>query len=308
MPERNYSTDNYRFGFNKKEKDNEIKGNSNSYDFGARMFDPRLSRWLSLDPMFKSYPNFSPYIAFDNNPIAFLDADGGDARYAINGNTITISTTIYIYGSGATEFKALEIQNEIMSKWGGNNFAYKGGYNIKFDVNVQTIDIKNENEAKLIGFLDNTGNNYINISDDFSGEDEDGLNRSYVTEGKYGHWSFYNETDDNPYGHETGHLFGFGDRYIDLPCWNCPESGYVTGKNMPGVDSRDAMGTAPSTFSRVLPVHINAIGDYILNQRSKSGVIIAKDLNLAGFSEKEKMDNGMPPPNLTDSKQYEPWQ
>lgn len=308
MPDRNFSYENYGFGFNGKLNDDEVKGSGNSYDFDARIYDPRVSKWLSMDPNFKNYPNFSPYVGFENNPIVFVDPDGKDARYSINGNTITISTTIYIYGPGVTESKALEVQNEIMSTWGLQNFTYKGEYNIKFDVKVQNIDFKNDTEAKLVGYLDNTGNNYISISDDFSGPDENGIKRSYVAEGKYGHWSFNNGTDDIPYGHEAGHLLGFGDRYIDIPCWNCHESGYVTGKNMPGVDSRDAMGTAPSSLSKVLPVHINAIGDYILKLGSNSGVIIAKDLNLAGFSEKEKMDSGMPPPDLTDSKQYGPWQ
>ncbi|HUM47427.1 MAG TPA: hypothetical protein PLD84_10885, partial [Chitinophagales bacterium] len=42
MPERNYSSDNYRFGFNGKENDNEAKGSGNSVEFGARIYDPRL--------------------------------------------------------------------------------------------------------------------------------------------------------------------------------------------------------------------------------------------------------------------------
>src|SRR5690554_1271658 len=40
----------YRYGFNSMERDDEIKGKGNSYDFGARMYDPRVGRWLSVDP------------------------------------------------------------------------------------------------------------------------------------------------------------------------------------------------------------------------------------------------------------------
>ncbi|MBL4704343.1 MAG: hypothetical protein JKY54_07470, partial [Flavobacteriales bacterium] len=44
------SDDDYRFGFNGMEKDDEVKsGTGNHYNFGARCYDARLGRWLSLD-------------------------------------------------------------------------------------------------------------------------------------------------------------------------------------------------------------------------------------------------------------------
>ncbi|QLH44307.1 MAG: hypothetical protein HWD58_00920 [Bacteroidota bacterium] len=50
--------DDYRFGFNGQEKDNEIKGTGNSLAFEARIYDNRLGRWLSLDPLQKSTLNY----------------------------------------------------------------------------------------------------------------------------------------------------------------------------------------------------------------------------------------------------------
>ena len=50
MPGREFSSTDYRYGFNGKENDNEVKGNGNSLDFGARIYDPRLGRWMSPDP------------------------------------------------------------------------------------------------------------------------------------------------------------------------------------------------------------------------------------------------------------------
>lgn len=67
---------NYRFGFNGKEKDNEIKGEGNSYDFGARIYDPRTGRWESLDPLFSHFPFISNYSFASNNPIQFIDYNG----------------------------------------------------------------------------------------------------------------------------------------------------------------------------------------------------------------------------------------
>jgi RHS repeat-associated protein len=44
------------FGFNGKEKDDEVVGAGNSYDFDARMYNPRLGRWMSVDPSASKYP------------------------------------------------------------------------------------------------------------------------------------------------------------------------------------------------------------------------------------------------------------
>ena len=66
----------YRFGFNGKEKDNELKGDGNSLDFGARIYDSRLGRWLALDPLMAKCPNLSPYHSFANSPIIVVDKDG----------------------------------------------------------------------------------------------------------------------------------------------------------------------------------------------------------------------------------------
>ncbi|MFA6925213.1 MAG: RHS repeat-associated core domain-containing protein, partial [Bacteroidales bacterium] len=51
MPGRNFNTTTYRHGFNGKEKDDELKGSGNSYDYGMRIYDPRLGRFLSVDPL-----------------------------------------------------------------------------------------------------------------------------------------------------------------------------------------------------------------------------------------------------------------
>ncbi len=46
----------YRYGFNGKENDNEVKGSGNQQDYGMRIYDPRVGRFLSVDPMTKNYP------------------------------------------------------------------------------------------------------------------------------------------------------------------------------------------------------------------------------------------------------------
>jgi RHS repeat-associated protein len=58
------------------ENDDEIKGEGNSYDFGARIHDPRLGRFFSIDPKWRQFADFSPYSYAANNPNYFIDNDG----------------------------------------------------------------------------------------------------------------------------------------------------------------------------------------------------------------------------------------
>jgi RHS repeat-associated protein len=71
----------YRFGFNGKEKDNEIKGTGNSLDFGARIYDSRLGRWFSVDPWHYKYVWQSSYAYYRNNPISTIDYKGKGKYY-----------------------------------------------------------------------------------------------------------------------------------------------------------------------------------------------------------------------------------
>ncbi len=76
MPGRTFTQANtkYRYGFNGKESDNEIKGDGNALDFGDRsIYDPRLGRFISIDPNYRNLPDFSPYQYARNNPIMLVE-------------------------------------------------------------------------------------------------------------------------------------------------------------------------------------------------------------------------------------------
>ncbi len=73
---RKWNSGNYRYGFNGKENDNEVKGEGNQQDYGFRIYDPRLGKFLSVDPLTKSYPWYTPYQFAGNKPINSVDLDG----------------------------------------------------------------------------------------------------------------------------------------------------------------------------------------------------------------------------------------
>jgi RHS repeat-associated protein len=66
----------YRYGFNGKENDNDVKGEGNQQDYGMRIYDPRVGRFLSVDPLVQEYPELTPYQFGTNNPILNIDLDG----------------------------------------------------------------------------------------------------------------------------------------------------------------------------------------------------------------------------------------
>lgn len=68
----------YRFGFNGKEKDESFGGSGSStvYDYGFRIYNPQIAKFLSVDPLTKSYPMLTPYQFASNNPIESIDLDG----------------------------------------------------------------------------------------------------------------------------------------------------------------------------------------------------------------------------------------
>jgi RHS repeat-associated protein len=77
MPGRKYSADgSYRYGFNGKENDNEVKGEGNQQDYGMRIYDPRLGRFLSVDPIARNFPMLTPFQFAANTPISAIDLDG----------------------------------------------------------------------------------------------------------------------------------------------------------------------------------------------------------------------------------------
>ena len=53
-----------------------MKGDDSQQDYGMRIYDPRVARFLSVDPIAREYPWYTPYQFAGNMPIAAVDLDG----------------------------------------------------------------------------------------------------------------------------------------------------------------------------------------------------------------------------------------
>ena len=83
MPGRSYSaTNEYRYGFNGKENDKDIS--AGAQDYGARVYDSRLGRFLSTDPLKHKFPSWTPYAYAMNDVIRCIDLDGEEKKVVIH--------------------------------------------------------------------------------------------------------------------------------------------------------------------------------------------------------------------------------
>jgi RHS repeat-associated protein len=83
MPGRTFSSEDYKYGFNGKEKDQNGEFGNTHYDYGFRIYNPEIGKFLSVDPLSPKYPFYSPYQYAGNTPIKFIDIDGLEPTEAI---------------------------------------------------------------------------------------------------------------------------------------------------------------------------------------------------------------------------------
>ncbi len=149
----------YRYGFNGKENDNEVKGTGNQQDYGMRIYEPRLGRFLSVDPITKQYPELTPYQFASNRPIDGIDRDGLEyARFDIyldkNNNVTKIIVT-----------KDYDLKNN-GSKGAGIEYSYHAANGMsveyKFVKNIYGIYQGGDNPQ-----LPKVGENYKKRYDDY---------------------------------------------------------------------------------------------------------------------------------------------
>ncbi|MEO6302500.1 MAG: RHS repeat-associated core domain-containing protein, partial [Bacteroidia bacterium] len=276
---RKYTAGNeYRYGFNGQEKDDEIEGKGNSYDFGDRIYDARICRWLSLDPMMKKYAGLTPYNFTFNNPIIFKDEGGRDGRLTVDYDKkqVTLETTIFIYGGddaidydklvtdANNQMKAFDPAREVERTLAdGSKETWIVKVNVKF-VYAKSVDqsntAKNIDPSKIDQFTEDisgdipgfqAGDNVVKVNGkiQMNGRMEGGAGIGHNEASVRG-------KDPKVIIHEVFHLLGFIDRYIDIPV---------------GMYEDDIMSVANS-ISQIQGFHFADLLKFALNQKQQNKV------------------------------------
>jgi len=153
------------YGFNGKEKDKE----TGTQDYGMRIYNPSLGRFLSVDPLSRSYPWNSPYAFAENDVIRSIDLEGLEKLVVSNVDnqkrtaTITIVKDIYIIKQANTPQEFLDINTaQVKANFAkGNTSAYvsnlPGKENFEFITETEynngagyKVDIVYEVNVKII--------------------------------------------------------------------------------------------------------------------------------------------------------------
>jgi len=161
VPRRN-SSDNYRYGFQGQEKDDEIKGDKgNSLNYTFRMHDPRVGRFFAVDPLASKYPHNSTYAFSENRVIDGVELEGlefdkyrMDYGVKINfqlDNSIKIKATLYTAITNDKHGFGVNLVNN------NGSMIINAAYVPKINFNISS----NNNKINLTG---NVAGNPFNLS------------------------------------------------------------------------------------------------------------------------------------------------
>ena len=159
-----------RWRYSGKEEQKAINSTLPLIDYGARMYDPTIARWMSVDPMAEKYYPMSPYGYCDNNPIIIIDPKG--LEWTENNNRITVSVNLTnsagVSSNQLEEYKSAisSLFNSIISDvsegvFSGQVLFYENNPDIEqvLDIGVFTDNTFGGNTHKLFSSINVYGKN-----------------------------------------------------------------------------------------------------------------------------------------------------
>ena len=182
----------YVYGFNGKRKDQDGEfGSGVHYDYGFRIYNPQIGRFLSKDPISLQYPMLTPYQFASNKPINGIDLDGLEWTLVINSPEISAKLKDAIKNGNIIEQRRLTywaINNNFPDKWSAEK-AVSHAHKLYNDAGRLTYNPYDESgiTVYLKSYLDNEGNyttdaekaESIDVSDEIHFESQNSLTGNY---------------------------------------------------------------------------------------------------------------------------------
>jgi RHS repeat-associated protein len=143
---------NQHYLYNGKEKQEETAW----LDYGWRMLDISLGRWMCLDPLAEEYTSYSPYNYCINNPLRFIDPNGmwADWFQDNNGNQTWFDSSEESFHFNGIKYSNIGKTNSVYNEGTGFVNFYQ---NIAVSVSQTKIDIMGSiiNNPRRFGALMN---------------------------------------------------------------------------------------------------------------------------------------------------------
>ena len=153
------SAANRRVELNAKEFDEE----TGMYYYGARYYEPRLSLWMSVDPISNYDPrnsenyldgehnggvvnaqNLNPYQYCYQNPVRYNNPNGMQVDISVHANTIELYQHLVFYGRQASSALSREISDNITYRFNKEKLTYSMNdrtYDVRLRTTYETVDI-----------------------------------------------------------------------------------------------------------------------------------------------------------------------
>jgi RHS repeat-associated protein len=171
MPGRKFNSNQYRYGFNGKENDQEtVSTGEGTQDYGMRIYNPALGKFLSVDPLTKKYAFYTPYQFAGNKPINCIDIDGLES-FAVFDKGMNVMAIIPDLSQMQPKLSMKLVSASIYSKLTNADKAkYNYGILVKnvftggsYDEKLKKVTYGNTDQEKPIGngdynILENKGN------------------------------------------------------------------------------------------------------------------------------------------------------
>ncbi len=182
----------YRYGFNGKEHDSNGEwGSKSHYDYGFRIYNPRIAKFLSVDPLASEFPWNSPYAFAENDVIRSIDLEGLEkaiiTEYNIAGDGSTKLRLTHTYdnlGGGQWEgTKNLEQYNKVDNEGKVTNIYTD--YNDRdgtWQSGVASLKMKEDGVQRMASKADlNYGNLLSNFNQSYRGQKFNSTVSNYIT-------------------------------------------------------------------------------------------------------------------------------